>query len=75
MAFSKLKGAVVKPSVLSFPNFSLPFKIECDASGKAIGAVLIQLGHPIAFYNKALKGRTLTLSTYEKELLALVNAV
>jgi len=30
---------------------------------------------PIAFHSQALKGRNLTLSTYEKELLALVVAM
>lgn len=29
---------------------------------------------PIAFHSQALKGRNLTISTYEKELLALVVA-
>lgn len=75
-AFSKLKGAVVKPPVLPLPNFSLQFQIKYDASGKAIGVVLMQLGYLIAFFGKALKGKTLALSTtYENELLALVIAV
>lgn len=40
-----------------------------------MGAVLMQQGQPIAFLSKALKGRALALSTYEKELLALVTTV
>jgi hypothetical protein len=35
----------------------------------------MQAGRPIAFLSKPLKGRALFLSTYEKELLALVIAV
>ena len=30
---------------------------------------------PLAFHSQALKGRSLHLSTYEKELLALVTAI
>lgn len=40
-----------------------------------LGAVLIQEGKPIAFYSKHLKGKALHLSTYERELLALVSVV
>ena len=32
-------------------------------------------GRPLAYYSQALKGKNLFLSTYEKELLALVLAV
>nr|XP_023885311.1 uncharacterized protein LOC111997457 [Quercus suber] len=74
-AFQRLKAAMVQPPVLALPNFDMPFVIECDASGKGLGAVLMQQGRPIAFHSQALKGRNLDLSTYEKELLALVVAI
>lgn len=35
----------------------------------------MQEGQSIAFYSKTLKGKALLLSTYEKELLALVSIV
>lgn len=34
MAFEELKRAVAIAPVLVYPNFSLPFEIECDASGR-----------------------------------------
>lgn len=75
VAFENLKRAVTTPPVLALPDFSKPFLIECDAFGKRIGAVLMQNQHPIAYFNHALKGRFLLLSTYEKELIALVAVV
>jgi hypothetical protein len=74
-AFNALKQAMLQPPVLRLPDFNLTFVIECDASGTGLGAVLMQTKQPIAFLSKALKGRALLLSTYEKELLALVTAV
>lgn len=37
--------------------------------------MLMQDGRPLAYHGQALKGKNLHLSTYEKELLALVVAV
>jgi hypothetical protein len=74
-AFQALKVAVTRTPVLALPYFSQPFVIECDASGMGIGAVLMQNRRPIAFLSKALKGKALHMSTYEKELFALVTAV
>jgi len=74
-AFTQLKAVVTSPPVLRLPDFTKDFVIECDASGSGLGAVLMQEGHPIAFFSHALKGRALLLSTYDKELLSLVSAV
>lgn len=70
-----MKQAVTEPLVLRLLDFFKIFKIECNTSGVGLGAVLMQEGQPIAFYSKTLKGRALLLSTFEKELLALVSAV
>ncbi|XP_038704764.1 uncharacterized protein LOC120000718 [Tripterygium wilfordii] len=74
-AFEKLKSLMVSPQVLALPDFNIPFTMECDASGLGVGAVLQQAGKPIAFYSQTLGPRNQSLSTYEKELIALVSAV
>ena len=75
LAFNALKMAVSTPLVLALPDFSKPFVVECDASGKGLGAILMQGNRPLAYHSEVLKGRSLHLSTYEKEFLALVKAV
>ena len=74
-AFTKLKESVTQPPMLALPDFSRPFIIECDASGKGLGAVLMQDQSPIAFHSQYLKDKYLHLSTYEMELMALASAV
>lgn len=49
--------------------------MECDAFGADFVAMFMQKGQPIAFYSKHLKRMSLLLSTYEKELQALVSSV
>ena len=50
--FDKLKEVMSSCLVLAILDFSLPFVVECDASGEGIGAVLTQRGHPIAFESR-----------------------
>ena len=50
LAFNELKVAVAQPLVLALLYFSKPFIIECDASGYALGAVLMQEHKPIAYH-------------------------
>ncbi|GJV16679.1 putative mitochondrial protein [Tanacetum coccineum] len=74
-AFLSLKEAMVNAPVLKLPNFDETFVLETDASREGIGAVLQQGGHPIAYFSKTLAPRHYTLSTYEKELLVVIQAL
>ncbi|XP_041009386.1 uncharacterized mitochondrial protein AtMg00860-like [Juglans microcarpa x Juglans regia] len=39
-AFENLKKAVTNPPILALPDFSKPFLLECDASGRGISVVI-----------------------------------
>ncbi|XP_062075982.1 uncharacterized protein LOC133780122 [Humulus lupulus] len=74
-AFTKLKIAMTTTPVLHLPDFSKTFVVETDASNVGIGGVLMQEGHPLAFFSKKLGPKFATASTYSKEMRAIVEAV
>lgn len=74
-AFDQLKQAMSATPVLALPDFTKSFCVETDACATGIGAVLMQEGHPVAFYSKALSVNNQKLSIYEKEFLAIMMAV
>lgn len=61
--------------MLGIPDFSKKIIVETDACKTGAGAVLMQDGQPLAYFSKAFSQRNMGLSTYEKELLAVVMAV
>ena len=74
-AFEKVKYCLTHAPLLQMPNFDKPFEVVADASNTALGAVLLQDGHPIAFESKKFNAAELNYSTTEQELLASVHAV
>lgn len=66
-AFNKLKGDMSTTLVLTMQNFSLPFIYRDWCLQKCGGAVLMQQGRLIAYFNKALRLKYLGLSTYDHQ--------
>lgn len=76
-AFEELKVRMTSAPVLSHPDFTKPFVIQCDASKTGIGGVLYQLDdngdeHPIAFMSRKLNSAQRNYSVTEQECLAAV---
>nr|GEY14958.1 hypothetical protein [Tanacetum cinerariifolium] len=65
-------------SILTAPNWDLPFELMCDASDFAIGAVLGQRHEkhfkPIHYASKTMTDAESNYTTTEKEILAVVYA-
>ena len=79
VAFYTLKKALISEPIIQPPDWKLPFKIMCDASDYAVGAVLGQCRdkkhYAISYASKTLTGPQLNYATTEKELLAIVFAM
>ena len=79
-AFDKLKSSLTESPVLSFPQFSQDFRLETDASGEGLGAVLSQEQEdgsirPIAYASRTLQPHESNYGVTELEALAVVWAV
>ncbi|GKC08326.1 DNA-directed DNA polymerase [Tanacetum coccineum] len=74
-----LKQKLVEALILQSPDWSKPFKIMCDASDYAAGAVLGQRADKkpvVIFYaSKTFSEAQMNYTTAEKELLAVVFAL
>ena len=52
--------------MLTLPYLQQPFEIETDASDYAIGAILTQQGHLVAYHSETLSDTVHKYSAYEK---------
>ena len=75
MAFNKTKQIVGCETLLSYPDFNLPFEIHTDASHTQLGAVISQNNKPIAFYSRKLQLAQRQYTTTECELLSIIETL
>lgn len=80
-AFVAQKKVFTPAPILRIPDNVNPFRLSTDTSDFAVGAVLSQLDpnnqlwHPVAFYSKSLDTHKCNYEIYDKELLAIIQAL
>ncbi|KAH9328294.1 hypothetical protein KI387_000402, partial [Taxus chinensis] len=74
-AFELLKQKLTSQPVLALPDYGKPFEVQTDASDYAIGGVLMQEGHPVAFESRKLNDRERNYPVHEKEMTAIVHCL
>ena len=74
-AFDALKSALVSAPVLVMPDPTLPFEVFTDASQFALGAVLLQNKHPVAFLSRKLTPTERNYPTGDREMLGILYAL
>jgi len=75
MAFESIKDTLTKTPVLRYYDVKAPVTLSVDASSKALGAVLLQKEHPVAYATKSLSDTEQTHPQIVKEALAIRFAV
>ncbi|RVW96773.1 Retrovirus-related Pol polyprotein from transposon 17.6 [Vitis vinifera] len=63
MAFEGLKEAISIEPVLRLLDLDLPFEVQMDASDRALGGVLVQEGHPVAYESRKLNNAEQSIFT------------
>ena len=71
-AFELVKSSICKETTLSYFDRDKGSVIQVDASGKDLGAVLLQDKKPIAYASKSLTDAEKRYANIERELLAVV---
>jgi hypothetical protein len=78
-AFRLLKKKLVSAPILGYPDPTLPYILDTDASQEGVGAVLSQIQEgverPIAYYSKTLAPAERNYCVTRKELLAVVKSM
>ena len=79
-AFETLRKQIMLEPVLRQPQLDQQFEVEVDASGYAIGAVLMQKDktgkrHPVAYFSSTLSKAERNYDIYTLELYAIVRAL
>ncbi|XP_039017600.1 uncharacterized protein LOC120148589 [Hibiscus syriacus] len=73
--FDEIKLAMTSEPVLVLPDHTKPFEVFTDASDVAIGGVLMQEGHPVAYESWKLNETERRYTVHEKEMTAVVHCL
>ncbi|KAJ7941085.1 Retrotransposon protein, putative, Ty3-gypsy subclass [Quillaja saponaria] len=66
-AFEDMKLAMINDPVLALPDISKPFEVQTDASDYALGGVLLQENHPVAYESHKLSQAERRYTAQEKD--------
>lgn len=73
--FNLLKAALVNPPTLAYPDPDLPYELISDASITGCGAILVQNGHPVAYFSSKFSPAEINYTTGDQELLGVIKAL
>ncbi|GJT01042.1 WRKY family transcription factor [Tanacetum coccineum] len=68
-AFEQIKEHLYESHILALPDFNQLFKVECDASGVGIGAILLQNKCPIVYFSEKLDGSMKTIAPMTRNFM------
>ena len=71
-SFEAVKQEITQVPVLTYYDTEKPNCIQCDASSRGLGAVLMQDGHPVCYASRSLTETEQRYCNIERELLAVV---
>ncbi|KAJ7968029.1 Retrotransposon protein, putative, Ty3-gypsy subclass [Quillaja saponaria] len=74
-AFEDMKLAMINDPVLVLPDISKPFEVQTDVSDYALGGVLLQENHPVAYESHKLSQAEMRYTAHEKEMLAVIHCL
>jgi len=80
-SFLEIKKAIMKATMLIFPDYTKPFEIYTDASQHQIGSVIMQRReasqpcHPIAYFSRKMNPAQQRYTVTEQELLSIVETL
>ena len=73
--FQKLKDAITSKPVLRLLDLELSLEVHTDASDRALGGVLVQEGHLVAFESWKLNAAEQRYNAHEKEMTAVIHCL
>ena len=71
-AFEELKHHLCSAPVLTLLDLQQLFEIETNVLDYAVGSILTQHGHPMAYHSEKLSDAVHKYPTYDKEMYSIV---
>ena len=75
ISFKELKCMVSTDTLISYPDWKLPFAVHIDAFDKQLGDIISQNNKPIAFFSSKSSKPQHNYTTTKKYILAIVECL